>query len=185
MDLDGQIAIVTGGAQGIGLGCVRSLVREGARVAIADMKVDVAQAARREFGDKVIVISCDVSDAKAVTAMVDQAERELGPVSVLVNNAGIALGGDFLELPVESFEKVLKVNLVGTFQVTQAVARRMVKAKTAGSIVNISSINAVVAILGIAAYCASKEASRNSPKRPRWRWRRIRFASTRSDRDRS
>jgi NAD(P)-dependent dehydrogenase (short-subunit alcohol dehydrogenase family) len=156
MDLDGQIAIVTGGAQGIGLGCVRSLVKEGARVAIADMKVDVAQAAAREFGDKVIVISCDVSDAKAVTAMVDQAERELGPVSVLVNNAGIALGGDFLELPVESFEKVLKVNLVGTFQVTQAVARRMVKAKTAGSIVNISSINAVVAIPGIAAYCASK-----------------------------
>jgi NAD(P)-dependent dehydrogenase (short-subunit alcohol dehydrogenase family) len=156
MDLDGQIAIVTGGAQGIGLGCVRSLVREGARVVIADMKVDVAQAAAREFGDKVIVISCDVSDAKAVTAMVDQAERELGPVSVLVNNAGIALGGDFLELPVEFFEKVLKVNLVGTFQVTQAVARRMVKAKTAGSIVNISSINAVVAIPGIAAYCASK-----------------------------
>jgi glucose 1-dehydrogenase len=156
MDLDGQAAIVTGGAQGIGLGCVRALVGEGARVAIADLKLEVAQAAAREFGDKVIAIACDVADAAAVAAMVEQAERALGPVSVLVNNAGIAIGGDFLEFPVESFEKVLKVNLVGTFQVTQAVARRMVKDKRAGSIVNLSSINAVVAIPNIAAYCASK-----------------------------
>jgi NAD(P)-dependent dehydrogenase (short-subunit alcohol dehydrogenase family) len=156
MDLDGQTAIVTGGAQGIGLGCVRSLVKEGARVAIADLNMDVAQTAAREFGDKVITISCDVSDQKSVLAMIDQAERGLGSVSVLVNNAGIAISGDFLELPVESFEKVLKVNLVGTFQVTQAVARRMVKGKIAGSIINLSSVNAVVAIPGIAAYCASK-----------------------------
>lgn len=156
MDLDGQTAIVTGGAQGIGLGCVRSLVGEGARVAIADLNFEVAQAAAREFGDKVIAIACDVADGSAVAAMVEKAERTLGPVSVLVNNAGIAIGGDFLELPVESFEKVLKVNLVGTFQVTQAVARRMVKAKLVGSIINLSSVNAVVAIPNIAAYCASK-----------------------------
>ena len=156
MDLDGQVAIVTGGAQGIGLACVRSLVGEGARVAIADLKLEVAQAAAREFGDKVIAIACDVADATAVAAMVEKAEQALGPVSVLVNNAGIAIGGDFLEFPVESFEKVLKVNLVGTFQVTQAVARRMVKGKRAGSIINLSSINAVVAIPSIAAYCASK-----------------------------
>lgn len=156
MDLDGQVAIVTGGAQGIGLGCVRALVAEGARVAIADLKLEVAQAAAREFGDKVIAIACDVADGAAVAAMVEGAEQSLGPVSVLVNNAGIAIGGDFLEFPVESFEKVIKVNLVGTFQVTQAVARRMVKGKRAGSIINLSSINAVVAIPTIAAYCASK-----------------------------
>jgi glucose 1-dehydrogenase len=155
MLLEGRVAIVTGGAQGIGKACVEALAAEGARVAIADINFAQAKATSRQIGNS-LAVECDVSNAQSVDAMVKKAEAELGPVSILVNNAGITIGGDFLELPVASFEKVLAVNLVGTFQVTQVVARRMVALQLKGSIINMSSVNAVVAIPAIAAYCASK-----------------------------
>ena len=88
--------------------------------------------------------------------MFDQIEAELGPVSILVNNAGIALPGDFLETPLEQFQKVIDVNLTGTFLAVQRAAKTMVAEGIEGAIVNMSSINAQVAIPSIAAYCASK-----------------------------
>lgn len=156
MSLQGRNAIVTGGAQGIGKACVEALIRDGAKVAVADLKLDTARETAAAFPGNAIAIACDVSDGASVAAMVAKAEHDLGPISVLVNNAGIAIGGDFLDLPVESFEKVLAVNLIGTFRVTQLVARRMVAQNLKGSIVNMSSINAVLAIPAIASYCASK-----------------------------
>lgn len=156
MTLEGKSAIVTGGAQGIGLACVEALVAEGARVAIADVKLEDAQAAATSFGDKAIAVACDVSQPDAVTAAVDAAEAAFGPVSVLVNNAGIALTGDILTLELETLRKVLDVNLVGTFLMSQEVARRLVAAGLKGSIVNMSSVNSVLAIPAITAYCASK-----------------------------
>src|SRR5215510_6848583 len=98
MNLERRSAIVTGGAQGIGLACVRSLIEEGARVAVADLNAELAQAAAAKFPGKAIPITCDVSDSESVAAMIDRAEAEFGPISVLVNNAGIAIGGNFLEL---------------------------------------------------------------------------------------
>jgi NAD(P)-dependent dehydrogenase (short-subunit alcohol dehydrogenase family) len=156
MDLSGRSAIVTGGAQGIGLACVEALVAEGAKVVIADVKFADAETVAAKYAGKVFAVECDVGDTDSVNQMVTAAEERAGAISILVNNAGITMGGSFLDLPVASFEKVLRVNLIGTFQVTQAVARRMVANAIKGSIINMSSVNAVVAIPEIAAYCASK-----------------------------
>ena len=156
MTLEGQSAIVTGGAQGIGLACVAALIAEGARVTIADVKLDEAGKAAATFGDKAAAGAGDVSRPEDVKAGVDAAEAAFGTVTVLVNNAGITLSGDILSLELDAFRKVLDVNLVGTFLMSQEVARRMVAAKAKGSIVNLSSINSIMAIPAITAYCASK-----------------------------
>ncbi|TCT07678.1 SDR family NAD(P)-dependent oxidoreductase [Aquabacter spiritensis] len=156
MDLDGRTAIVTGGAQGIGLACVDALIAAGARVALLDRNRAGAEAAAHDRGAHVVPLVCDVSDPAQVTAAVQAAETALGPVSILVNNAGMTLSGDVLSLDYAAFQAVLAVNLGGTFLMTQAVARRMVALEIPGSIVNLSSVNAVLAIPGITAYCASK-----------------------------
>ena len=156
MTLEGQSALVTGGAQGIGLACVAALIAEGARVTIADVKLEAATAAAATFRAKARAVACDVSKPEDVKAAVDAAEAAFGTVTVLVNNAGITLPGDILTLELEAFRKVLDVNLVGTFLMSQEVARRMVAAKEQGSIVNLSSINSIMAIPAITAYCASK-----------------------------
>ena len=88
--------------------------------------------------------------------MFEQIEAEVGTVSILVNNAGIANPGDFLTITVEDFQKVIDINLTGTFVALQRAAKAMVKNKIQGSIINMSSINAQVAIPSIPAYCASK-----------------------------
>lgn len=150
---DARIALVTGGAQGIGLACGEALAADGYRVVLADLQDSVANAAKALGGAGYV---CDMGDPEAILAMIDRIEAEVGPVSALVNNAGIALPGDFLSYDLASFEKVIDVNLRGVFIATQRVARRMVEDGIEGAIVNMSSINAQVAIPGIPAYCASK-----------------------------
>ena len=150
---DARIALVTGGAQGIGLACGEALAADGYRVVLADLQDSVANAAKALGGAGYV---CDMGDPEAILAMIDRIEAEVGPVSALVNNAGIALPGDFLSYDLASFEKVIDVNLRGVFIATQRVAHRMVEDGIEGAIVNMSSINAQVAIPGIPAYCASK-----------------------------
>ena len=150
------IALVTGGAQGIGFACAQALVRDGARVVLADIKADKVAESARELGPDNVGLVVDMSRSDEVDGMFAQIEREIGPVSVLVNNAGIALPGDFLQTSLEDFERVIKVNLVAVFQATQRAAQTMVAHELRGAIVNISSINAVLAIPAISAYCASK-----------------------------
>ncbi len=148
------IALVTGGAQGIGYACARALRDDGFRVAIADVNAEGVKAAAEQLG--ALALACDVSDPEQIDRAFDEIEAQLGPVSVLVNNAGIALAGDFLETPVEDFRSVLEVNLIGAFAASQRAAKRMIEHGIRGAIVNMSSINAQVAIPSIAAYCASK-----------------------------
>ena len=148
-----RLALITGGAQGIGLACAQALADDGCRIVLADIKDTVHEAAASLGGVGMI---CDMGDSAAVDAMFDRIEAELGPVSVLVNNAGIALPGDFLSYDLDAFRKVLDVNLTGVFQATQRAARTMVDQGIAGAIVNMSSINAQLAIPAIPAYCASK-----------------------------
>ena len=150
------IALVTGGAQGIGFACAQALVRDGARVVLADIKADKVAESARELGPDNVGLVVDMSRSDEVDGMFAQIEREIGPVSVLVNNAGIALPGDFLQTSLEDFERVISVNLVAVFQATQRAAQTMVAHELRGAIVNISSINAVLAIPAISAYCASK-----------------------------
>ncbi|NKB60170.1 MAG: SDR family oxidoreductase [Alphaproteobacteria bacterium] len=151
-----KIALVTGGAQGIGLACAQALSADGAQVAVADINGDGAVEAAAEIGDGAVGYRFDAGDAAQISALFDSVEAKQGAVSILVNNAGVALPGDFLDLPLEQFQKVIDVNLTGTFVASQRAAKAMVAAGIKGSIVNMSSINAQVAIPSISAYCASK-----------------------------
>jgi NAD(P)-dependent dehydrogenase (short-subunit alcohol dehydrogenase family) len=150
---DQPIALVTGGAQGIGLACGRALAADGYKVMLADVK-DSVQDAAREIGGRGFV--CDVADAGALMALFDTIEAEEGPVAALVNNAGIARPGDFLTYSLDDFDAVIALNLRSVFVATQRAANGMIKAGIEGAIVNMSSINAVLAIPAIPAYCASK-----------------------------
>ena len=150
------IALVTGGAQGIGLASARALKADGARLVLADINEQGAQSAAKELGDNTLGLACDLSDPDQILAMFDRIEKDVGAVSMLVNNAGIALPGDFLETSVEQFQSVINLNLTGTFVALQRAAKTMVSEKIEGAIVNMSSINAQLAIPSIAAYCASK-----------------------------
>lgn len=154
--LKDRIAIVTGGARGLGRACADALAAEGARVVIADILDDQAKSAAAEVGGGAISVRCDVSNPEDVVALFDRVESKLGVAQILINNAGIAISGDFLSLGLDQFRKVIDVNLIGTFIVTQRAAKAMVAKGIKGSIVNMSSINAVVAIPTIASYCASK-----------------------------
>lgn len=156
MTKDTPIALITGGAQGIGFASAQALKADGARIILADINGDGVTKAAQELGDGTIGIACDMGDTDQISALFDRIEAENGPVSILVNNAGIAMGADFLETPVADFKKVLDVNLIGTFAALQRAAKTMVAEKIEGAIVNMSSINAQVAIPAIPAYCSSK-----------------------------
>lgn len=147
------LALVTGAAQGIGLACAEALAEDGYQVVLADVKQSVHEAAAKVGGAAMI---CDMGDPDAIAGMFDQVEAEHGPVSALVNNAGIAKPGDFLTYDLEDFDAVLGVNLRGVFVAMQRAAKTMVAQGIEGAIVNMSSINAQVAIPAIPAYCASK-----------------------------
>ncbi|MCL6284955.1 SDR family oxidoreductase [Ruegeria sp. 2012CJ41-6] len=150
---DKPIALVTGAAQGIGYACAEALTEDGYFVILADIQDSVHAAARTLGGAGMI---CDMGDAAAIAAMFDQIEVNHGPVAALVNNAGIAAPGDFLNYDLDSFERVIDINLRGVFLATQRAANTMVDKGIEGAIVNMSSINAQVAIPAIPAYCASK-----------------------------
>ncbi len=150
------IALVTGAAQGIGHACAEALAEDGARVVLADIKADAVQAAARRLGKGSLALACDMGDPQEIAGLFDRIEHGLGPVSILVNNAGIALPGDFLETSLEDFRRVLDVNLTAVFLTTQRAAKTMVAKAIEGCVVNMSSINAVVSIPTIPAYCASK-----------------------------
>ena len=152
---DTPLALVTGGAQGIGYACAEALAEDGARVILADINGEGVAEAAQKLG-AVAGMACDMGDATAIGAMFDEIEASHGPVHMLVNNAGIAMPGDFLDYELEAFERVIDINLRGVFVATQRAARGMVAAGIEGAIVNMSSINAQLAIPAIPAYCASK-----------------------------
>ncbi len=150
-----QLALITGGAQGIGYASAEALIEDGFDVVLADIQADVVADAAKALNARAGLV-CDMGDPKAVHAMFDQITADYGPLHALVNNAGIAMPGDFLDYDLDSFERVIDINLKGVFVATQRVARDMVANGVEGAIVNMSSINAQVAIPAIPAYCASK-----------------------------
>jgi NAD(P)-dependent dehydrogenase (short-subunit alcohol dehydrogenase family) len=161
--LAGRVCIVTGGAQGIGEGCIRRFAREHAKVVIADIDDTRGAALALELGG--LFVHCDVGDKAQVDALVAQTMAAHGRIDVLVNNAGIFKAADFLDVSEADFDAVLRINLKGSFLVGQAVAREMAKAEARGgiggsavrgSIINMSSVNAVLTIPTIASYNVSK-----------------------------
>jgi NAD(P)-dependent dehydrogenase (short-subunit alcohol dehydrogenase family) len=158
MRFQGKTAIVTGGAQGIGLACARAFAAEGAAVVIADIAVEAGEAAARaigEAGGKARFYRTDVGDAREAGALIDATLEWSCRLDVLVNSAGIIKTAGFLELTEADFDAVLRVNLKGPFLVGQAAARVMA-ARGGGAIVNMSSTNAVLAIPNQVPYVASK-----------------------------
>lgn len=163
MSLEGKVAIVTGGARGIGKGIVERFAADGAHVAIADIDDEAGEALEKELTDadrSVRFLHCDVGEALDVRNTVTSVFNAWDRIDVLVNNAGILHGADFLEIEEADFDRVVRVNLKGVFLFGQAVARRMVEQVEAGgapgAIVNMSSTNAQVAIPNQVPYCASK-----------------------------
>ena len=159
-DLDGQVAIVTGASSGLGAHFAETLAKAGAKVAIGARRVDRLAALAEKIADsdgRALPIELDVTDAGSVAEAIRIAEEELGPISVLVNNAGIPSAGRAIEMAEDEWDRVLDTNLKGAWLMAREVGRHMVEHETAGRIVNISSIIGVsTAAKRVLAYSVSK-----------------------------
>ena len=161
MKLKDKVALVTGAGQGIGLACAEALAREGASVLLADVKEDAIRGESSRLaqgGAKAAWIVCDVARRDHVNRAVARAVSEFGRLDILVANAGIIHAAEFLDIEEADFDRVLSVNLKGVFLAGQAAARQMVKQGGGGAIVNMSSVNAVLAIPNQVPYVVSKGA---------------------------
>jgi 2-hydroxycyclohexanecarboxyl-CoA dehydrogenase len=158
MTFAGSTAIVTGGASGIGLGISQRLARDGAKVSVFDLDLEAAERAVKEIrdqGGEALACRVDVSDRAQVDEAVDQTRRTLGPVLVLVNGAGKDGFDPIMDISTELWERIIAVNLTGTFHCIQSVLPDMLEAKW-GRIVNISSSSAQTGAMLMAHYSASK-----------------------------
>jgi glucose 1-dehydrogenase len=157
--LQGRVMVVTGGAQGIGQACVRRLLADGAAVALWDVDDPSGTALAAELaagGARAAYQHCDVARKAEVDAALAATLTAFGRVDGLVNNAGIFKAAPFLDITEADWDAVIDVNLKGQFLVGQAVARQLVAQGGGGAIVNMSSVNARLAIASIASYNASK-----------------------------
>jgi len=149
------LALITGAAQGIGYACAESLIEEGYDVILSDINAEGVAKAAGEL-KALASIACDMGDIAQVESLFKQILADHRPITALVNNAGVAMPGDFLSYSIDDFDRVIDINLRGVFIATQLAARTMVEHKIKGAIVNMSSVNAQLAIPAIPAYCASK-----------------------------
>jgi NAD(P)-dependent dehydrogenase (short-subunit alcohol dehydrogenase family) len=160
--LTGRVALVTGASSGLGVQFARALADNGAAVALVARRADKLAATKTAIeaaGGKAMTIAADVTDRAAMVQAFDAAEKAFGTVTVLVNNAGIAMQPSrALDVPAEEWRKVLGVDLDAVFYWSQEAARRMLAAKAQGSIINIASVLGIGVAKGVAAYAAAKAA---------------------------
>lgn len=160
MRLQGKVAIVTGAATGIGRAIAVRLAREGAAVVIDYIgKPEVARDAQNDIaalGGKCIAVAADVSQPEQAQNLIDATVKSFGRLDIAVNNAGIEKKMAFVDYPLETLRKILDINLVGPFLVSQAAARQMIRQGSGGRIINISSVHEDLPMPTNAAYCASK-----------------------------
>ncbi|MFQ5667580.1 MAG: SDR family NAD(P)-dependent oxidoreductase [Candidatus Binatia bacterium] len=161
MKMAGKTILVTGAAQGIGLGIARTFLEAHGRVAMCDRNPDTLAAAAAQLQETIpgadcATIICDVSDPDQVHRAVADAAARFGTIDILVNNAGFGGMNYFWEMSVKEWNTILATTLTGTFLCSREVARVMLEKKTRGKIINIASTNALIPSTGIAAYCAAK-----------------------------
>ncbi len=156
--LDGKVALVTGGSRGLGLEAALALREAGAKVAVLARRASFFEEAKKHLGEA-LYLEGDVRDEGRLLAVVDQVERELGPLTILVNAAGISWGAPSWEMPVEKVREVLEVNLVGAFLASRAAAQRM-RERGYGKIIHIASVAGLKGeypeVLDAVGYSASK-----------------------------
>jgi NAD(P)-dependent dehydrogenase (short-subunit alcohol dehydrogenase family) len=165
-DLSGSVALVTGGGRGLGEQVARGLAQAGAAVAVASRKreacEEVAAELASEYGTRTLALRMDVTSEAEVRAAVDEAERALGPVDLLVNNSGTAWGAPAAEMPLDAWNRVMETNAGGTFLCSREVGRRLIERGAGGAIVNVASIAGVRGsdprVLDAVGYSASKGA---------------------------
>ncbi|MET8468585.1 3-oxoacyl-ACP reductase FabG [Streptomyces sp. NPDC006422] len=152
-----KTAVITGGAQGIGLAIARTYVREGARVVIGDLNLDAAEAASKELGGPSVALAvrCDITDAEQVDTLLRAALDAFGSLDIMVNNAGITRDATMRTMTEDQFDQVVDVHLKGTWNGTRKAAAVMREQKR-GAIVNISSLSGKVGMVGQTNYSAAK-----------------------------
>lgn len=161
--LDGKVAVITGGAGGMGKIHAKLFVAEGAKVVIADLSSSDGEKTAEELGEQAIFIELDVTDEENWTSLVEKTEERFGPINILVNNAGIVVSKSIQDTSLEDFRTTSRINQDGVFLGIKNIFESMKKAG-GGSIVNISSISGIVGNMNNSAYVASKFAVRGLTK---------------------
>jgi NAD(P)-dependent dehydrogenase (short-subunit alcohol dehydrogenase family) len=157
--LKGRVALVTGASSGLGVQFAKALADNGAAVALVARRLDRLGTLKKEIegnGGRAVAIEADVTDRAAMIRAFESAEKALGTVTILVNNAGIAHGGRAVEMSAEEWRKVLSIDLDAVFFWAQEAARRMLAAKKQGAIVNIASVLGIAVSKGAVAYATAK-----------------------------
>ena len=157
-DLAGRIILVTGASSGLGRSFVRFLASKGAKVAAAARRADLLEELAAESGGSILPVTMDVCSVASIQAACTEVEQRLGPIEILINNAGIALQGKALDTVEADFDRVFSTNIKGAFFVAQTCARRMIELKIEGRIVNTASIAGQVSMPQLPVYGMSKAA---------------------------
>ncbi|MBX9640384.1 MAG: 3-oxoacyl-ACP reductase FabG [Mycobacteriaceae bacterium] len=155
--LDGQTAVVTGAAQGLGFAIVERFIAEGARVVLGDVNLEATKAAAEKLGGDAVAVAvrCDVTKADEVQALLDTAVERFGSLDIMVNNAGITRDATMRKMTEEQFDQVINVHLKGTWNGTRLAAAIMRENKR-GAIINMSSVSGKVGMIGQTNYSAAK-----------------------------
>jgi glucose 1-dehydrogenase len=159
MKLSGKVAVITGAARGIGRACAERFLKEGAKVVVSDIDADGLARTASELvrANDVRVVLADVAKHADVDRLVATAAKEFGRIDIMVNNAGVARNQDLLEISEKDFDDVIAINLKGAFFGVQAAAKQMIaQGGGGGVIINMSSVNALLAIPSLATYAISK-----------------------------
>jgi NAD(P)-dependent dehydrogenase (short-subunit alcohol dehydrogenase family) len=158
MKLSGKVAVITGAARGIGKACAARFLGDGVKVVISDIDGEALAGTAAELGrpDDLLMVTADVAKRGDIDALVATAVKAFGRLDIMVNNAGVARNRDFLEISEQEFDDVIAINLKGALFGVQAAAKQMIAQGGGGVIINMSSVNALLAIPTLATYAISK-----------------------------